>query len=54
MPSPRPDTDMARNIWFYPWFRFVQNLVFWQAVWFLFFQDKLSAGAAILIYVLYD
>jgi MFS family permease len=54
MSPARPDTRMARNVRLYPWFRFVQNLVFWQAVWFLFFQDKLSAGAAILIYVLYD
>lgn len=44
----------ARNILFYPWFKFFQNLLFWQATWFLFFQSELSAAEAILIYVFYD
>ena len=26
----------ARNIALYPWFKFFQNLLFWQAIWFLF------------------
>lgn len=47
-------TDMARNIALYPWFKFLQNLIFWQATWFLFFQSELSAAQAILIYVFYD
>lgn len=42
------------NVRLYPWFRAFQNLVFWQAVWFLFFQSELSAAEAILLYVLYD
>ncbi len=45
---------MARNIALYPWFKFFQNLLFWQAVWFLFFQDRLSASEAILLYAIYD
>lgn len=44
----------ARNIRLYPWFKALQNLLFWQAIWFLFFQSELSAAEAILIYVLYD
>jgi len=54
-PSDAPaQSQMMRNIALYPWFKFFQNLLFWQAVWFLFFQDKLSASQAILLYVIYD
>lgn len=42
------------NVALYPWFKFFQNLLFWQAVWFLFFQAELSAAEAVLIYVFYD
>ncbi|MEL6766092.1 MAG: MFS transporter [Pseudomonadota bacterium] len=62
MPSPaasspvataaRPDT--ARNVALYPWLRFFQGLIFWQAVWFLYFQSELSAAEAILLYAIYD
>nr|WP_275290373.1 MFS transporter [Sulfitobacter mediterraneus] len=38
----------------YPWFKFFQNLVFWQAIWFLFFQQELSGAEAILLYAIYD
>jgi MFS family permease len=44
----------ARNVALYPWFKFFQNLLFWQAVWFLFFQAELSAAEAVLMYVFYD
>ena len=44
----------ARNIALYPWFKFFQNLLFWQAIWFLFFQSELSAAEAILLYAVYD
>ena len=44
----------ARNVALYPWFRFFQNLLFWQAVWFLYFQNELSAAEAILLNALYD
>jgi MFS family permease len=45
---------MARNVALYPWFKFFQNLIFWQSVWFLFFQQELSASEALLLYVVYD
>lgn len=45
---------MARNVSLYPWFRFAQNLSFWQAIWFLFLQQELSAAEAILLYAVYD
>ncbi|MEL7298841.1 MAG: MFS transporter [Pseudomonadota bacterium] len=45
---------MDRNVALYPWFRFTQNLLFWQAVWFLYFQAELSAPEAILLYALYE
>ena len=44
----------ARNIALYPWFKFFQNLLFWQAIWFLFLQSELSAAEAILLYAVYD
>lgn len=44
----------SRNVLLYPWFKFFQNLLFWQATWFLFFQSELSAAQAILIYVFAD
>ena len=44
----------ARNIVLYPRFKFFQNLLFWQAIWFLFFQSELSAAEAILLYAVYD
>ena len=47
-------TPAARNVALYPWFKLSQNLLFWQAVWFLYFQSELSAAEAILIYVIYD
>jgi len=45
---------MARNVALYPWFRFCSSLMFWQAVWFLYFQNQLSAAEAVLLYVVYD
>ena len=44
----------ARNIALYPWFRFFQNLLFWQATWFLYFQSELSAAEAVMLYAVYD
>ncbi len=49
-----PVPGMARNLRFYPWFKLLQNITFWQAIWFLFFQGKLSAAEAILLYAVYD
>jgi len=52
--TPKPGRGAARNIALYPWFKFLQNLLFWQAVWFLFFQSELSAAQAVLLYAVYD
>lgn len=46
--------SVARNITLYPWVKFCQNLIFWQAVWFLYFQTQLSAADAITLYAIYD
>ena len=47
-------SETARNVALYPWFKFFKSLIFWQAIWFLFFQNRLSAGEAILLYAIYD
>ena len=47
-------TDMTRNVALFPWFRFFQSLLFWQATWFLYFQNELSASEAILLYAVFD
>ena len=46
--------QMARNVALYPWFRFAQSLLFWQAIWFLYFQQALTPAAAIALYAVYD
>lgn len=45
---------MQRNLAVYPWFKFAQSLLFWQAIWFLYFQQELSPAAAIAMYAIYD
>jgi MFS family permease len=45
---------MQRNIALYPWLKFTQQLLFWQATWFLYFESRLSAAEAILLYVVAD
>ncbi|MGR3468825.1 MAG: MFS transporter, partial [Shimia sp.] len=45
---------MTRNIALYPWFRFCQNLLFYQAIWFLYFQETLGPAEAILLYALFE
>jgi len=47
-------TPTARNIRQYPWFRAANGLVFWQAIWFLYIQQELSAAEAIAFYAIYD
>ncbi|MBU2993938.1 MFS transporter [Octadecabacter sp. 1_MG-2023] len=47
-------TALTRNITLYRWSRFLRSLTFWQAVWFLYFQDILSGAQAILLYAVYD
>ena len=46
--------EQNRNVRLYPWFVFCRSLFFWQAVWFLFFQSKLTPAEAILLYAVYD
>ncbi|MFK7941484.1 MAG: MFS transporter [Paracoccaceae bacterium] len=45
---------MTANLRLYPWFQFCTNLLFWQGIWFLFFQERLSPAEAILMYAIYD
>lgn len=45
---------MPINVRLYPWFQFFRNLLFWQAIWFLYFQGQLSAAEAILLAAIYD
>ncbi|APE42126.1 hypothetical protein BOO69_00920 [Sulfitobacter alexandrii] len=47
-------SPMGRNVALYPWFKFCQNLLFWQAIWFLYFQAELSAAQALALYAVYD
>ncbi|WP_306113403.1 MULTISPECIES: MFS transporter [unclassified Roseovarius] len=54
MTSQHATDGPTRNIALYPWYQFCRNLVFWQAVWFLFFQDRLTPADAILLYAIYD
>lgn len=42
------------NVRLYPWYQFFRNLLFWQAIWFLYFQKELSAAEAILLAAIYD
>jgi len=46
--------SIERNIRLYRWSRFLRNLLFWQAVWFLYFQNVLSGAEAILLYAVFD
>ena len=45
---------MARNLKLYRYFQFTRSLLFWQAIWFLYFQGVLSAQEAIVLAALYD
>ena len=45
---------MLNNIRLYPWFAFFRSLIFWQAIWFLYFQHELSAAEAIMLAAVYD
>ena len=45
---------LNRNINLYRWSRFFRSLLFWQAIWFLYYQDVLSASEAIFLYALTD
>lgn len=43
-----------RTIALIPWYQFFNSLLFWQAVWFLYFQANLSGAEAIILYSVYD
>ena len=45
---------MQKNIDLYPWYQGCRSLLFWQGVWFLYFQNELSAGQAILLVAIFD
>ncbi|WP_109563130.1 MFS transporter [Jannaschia seohaensis] len=45
---------MTRNLRLWPWYRFLRELIFWQAIWFLYIQAELSAAEAIAMYAIYD
>jgi len=48
------DHHVRSNVRLYPWFQFFRSLLFWQAIWFLYFQKELSAAEAILLAAIYD
>lgn len=48
------DAALNRTIALIPWYQFVNALLFWQAVWFLYFQTTLSGAEAIVLYAVYD
>lgn len=43
-----------RTIALLPWYQFFNSLLFWQAIWFLYFQSNLSGAEAIILYSVYD
>lgn len=45
---------LHRTVTLMPWFQFFNALLFWQAVWFLYFQANLSGAEAIILYSVYD
>jgi len=45
---------MNRNIALYPYFQFCRSLIFWQAIWFLYFESVVSASEAILLAAIFD
>lgn len=44
----------SQTIALIPWYQFFNSLLFWQAVWFLYFQANLSGAEAIILYSVYD
>ena len=54
MTDPNTVAAANRNVALYPWFKLFQSLIFAQAIWFLYFQETLSAAEAILLYAVSD
>lgn len=46
--------SLHRTINLIPWYQLFNALLFWQAVWFLYFQANLSGAEAIILYSVYD
>lgn len=46
--------SLGRTVTLMPWYQFFNSLLFWQAVWFLYFQAQLSGAEAIILYSVYD
>ena len=44
----------GRAVALFRWYKFLRSLLFWQAVWFLYFQSQLSAAEALVLYAIYD
>lgn len=45
---------LSQTINLIPWYQFFNSLLFWQAIWFLYFQANLSGAEAIILYSVYD
>ncbi len=45
---------MERNLRLYPWYQSARNLLFWQGVWFLYFEKVLSAEEAIFLAAIFE
>lgn len=45
---------MERTLALYPWTQAFRELIFWQPVWFLYFEGALTAERAILLMAIYD
>lgn len=45
---------MERNLRLYPWYQGARNLLFWQGVWFLYFEQVLTAEQAISLAAIYE
>ncbi len=54
MSAVRDQAGLQRTIALIPWYQLFNNLLFWQAVWFLYFQSELSGAEAIILYTVYD
>ncbi|WP_299417514.1 MFS transporter [uncultured Sulfitobacter sp.] len=52
-PKARP-LRLSQTIALIPWYQLFNSLLFWQAVWFLYFQAELSGAEAIILYSVYD
>lgn len=54
MNTPAQISSANRNVGLYPWFKLFQNLMFAQAIWFLYFQETLTPAQAIMLYAIGD